>query len=154
MIENIQYLQENSKVEIVGVVTVNVLTMLDFYPLIEYIINNNFALNVAFVDPPHQLSCVYLPDNLKRNAVLQLHRAKVKAKEYKESWKTRRAIDNINKIQTFMFTHYTKDIWPESTLDFFAQLDHVYGLRIYDFDKRIYTGRHARKKDGTVEGHK
>ena len=145
--ETISLLREHA--EIVATITVNCLTMMDFNPLVDYIVNEDLQLHVAFVDPPHQMSCVFMPNDLKINAVSQLSRAKVKAREYKENWKTKKAIEAFDKIQSFMFTHYDSTAWHPTTLDFFAQLDGIYsGFRIYDISdgKILHSKQKARLK--------
>lgn len=145
--ETIALLREHA--EIVATITVNCLTMMDFNPLVDYIVNEDLQLHVAFVDPPHQLSCVFMPNNLKLNASMQLSRAKVKAREYKEDWKTKKAIEAFDKIQSFMFTHYDNTTWHPKTLDFFAQLDGIYsGFRIYEISdyKILHSKQKARLK--------
>ena len=141
--ENIAYVRENSKAEVIGVITVNVLTMMDIFPLVEYIIDNGMRIHVAFVDPPMQLSCVYLPNYLKKEAVLQLTRCKIKAKEYKDKHKEQKANEAFDNIHKFMYTHYdSEEFWIE-TLNLFSQLDGVYNKNIYSLsDKKI---RHSKQ---------
>ena len=145
--ETVALLREHA--EVIATITVNCLTMLDFYPLVEYIVNEDLQLHIAFVDPPHQLSCVFMPDDLKKNAVMQISRARIKVKEYSEEWKTTRALNAFSKIQDFMFSHYSGGVWAPETLDLFTSLDSIYsGFRIYDLSdgKILPPGQYVRPK--------
>jgi organic radical activating enzyme len=147
VIETIETLREHA--EIIATITVNCLTMMDMYPLVEYIVDNDLQLQVTFVNPPHQMSCVFIPNDLKRNAVLQLTRCLQKVKKYEEEWKTERATQELKKIQEFMFSHYESDAWHPETLNFFASLDSIYsGFRIYDISdgKIIHPKQKAKLK--------
>jgi len=117
-------------VEVRAAITVNVLTMLDFIPLISYLVDNQIPINVAFVDPPHQLSCVFLPTHLKLFGARSIDQALVKVREYKEDWMVKQAQERIESIRTFMFSHYNGGVWHPETIRLFEALDQVYGLQI------------------------
>lgn len=135
VVENIEAIRHI--VDIRGTITVNLLTMLDFAEIVNYLVDNNIPMHVAFVDPPHQLSCVFLPDKLKSKGVNQMNQARLKIKSYDESWKTRQAEKWINEIQAFMMSHYSSPQWHPETVKLFGVLDQVYGMLIKRFSKDL-----------------
>ena len=137
--ENILAIQDI--VDVRAAITVNCLTMLDFVPLISWLTNNNIPMNVAFVDPPHQLSCVFLPTHLKLFAARSIDQALVKVREYTDTWMTDQALERIEGIRKFMFTHYNEGVWHPETIKLFEALDQVYGLQIRNFTPELHMVR-------------
>jgi radical SAM protein with 4Fe4S-binding SPASM domain len=134
-IENIEAIRDI--VEIQATITVNVLTMLDIMPLINYLVDNDIGMNASFVDPPHQLSCVYLPNKLKARACGELNQARFKLQQYATPKHMRLATKWLAEIQEFMMSQDHGDSWPKDTVKMFRQLDHVYGLLIKNYDPEL-----------------
>jgi organic radical activating enzyme len=137
VMENIEEIRYYLNVEVQAVITVNLLTMLDFGKLVRDLVDNELFFNIAFVDPPHQLSCVYLGNDKKRKANNDIAQAKVEVKRYKDEWMTRRALERIEKVQSFMHSHYdSPNMWIESK-KLLQTLDGVYNIILEDIDKSL-----------------
>ena len=138
ILENIEEVKRRSSAEVHGVVTVNVLTMMDLFPVVEYFVDNNMRFNYSFVDTENQLSCIYMPMHLKREAALQLSRSKLKTREYKDPELKQVADKAFDTIQAHMFSTYESDEFWWETLKLFSDLDRVYDMNIYQLsDKKI-----------------
>ena len=96
---NLKYL--NRKHEVVGIITVNFLTMLDLVSLVRYMVDNKLQINVAFVDPPHPMTIAYMSDKQKSHALKQIEES-IELLDYPEEWKLRRSTQALNKIKDFI----------------------------------------------------
>ena len=114
--------------ERVGVITVNFFTMLDFVPLVKYIVDNNMQLHVAFVDPPHPLSITNMSREQKQHALESIQQARPECK-FDEEWKTLRALGALRKIEEFIKTGHDGDDMHESLQTHLEYLDNKYKMR-------------------------
>lgn len=132
IVENIADIKERSNAEVHAYCTVNILLMMDLYPVIEWFVDNQMRFNYGYIDTENQLSCVYLPTHLKREAALQLSRCKLKTREYKDPEMKEVADKAFDSIQAHMFSQYNDEdeFWWE-TLKLFSDLDRVYDKNIF-----------------------
>ena len=96
MDHNLKYLKK--QYEVVGVITVNFLTMLDLVGLVRYMVENDLQIHVAFVDPPHPMTIAYMSDRQKLDAMKQILLSQEELK-YKEEWKVKRGKQALQKIK-------------------------------------------------------
>ena len=101
MDHNLKYLKD--KHEVVGIITVNFLTMLDLVSLVRYMVANDLQIHVAFVDPPHPMTIAYMSDQQKLDAMNQILQSEEELK-YKEEWKVKRGKQALQKIKEFLET--------------------------------------------------
>lgn len=135
--ENIKAIKENvDNVTIKATITVNFLTMLDWNGIFDYIIENDLEMHVAFVDPPHPISAVYLPKQLKDKALKDLIQSKKKLADMPKRL-AKFSSEGIDKIEQFLVSDYDEQDMPEKTIDYFRHLDKIYELKITDFSSDL-----------------
>lgn len=135
--ENIKAIKENvDKVTIKATITVNFLTMLDWNGILDYIIENELEMHVAFVDPPHPISAVYLPKEFKDKALVDLIQSKKKLKDLPKRL-AKFSSDGIDKIEEFLVSEYDSQDMPDKTIEYFHHLDKIYNLKISDFSSDL-----------------
>jgi hypothetical protein len=135
--ENIKAIKENvDKVTIKATITVNFLTMLDWNGILDYIIENELEMHVAFVDPPHPISAVYLPKEFKDKALVDLIQSKKKLKDLPKRL-AKFSSDGIDKIEEFLVSEYDSQDMPDKTVEYFHHLDKIYNLKISDFSSDL-----------------
>jgi MoaA/NifB/PqqE/SkfB family radical SAM enzyme len=135
--ENINAIKQNvDNVTIKATITVNFLTMLDWDGILDYIIDNDLEMHVAFVDPPHPISAVYLPKELKDKALVDLIKSKKKLKNLPKRL-AKFSSDGIDKIEEFLVSEYDNQDMPDKTIDYFTHLDKIYNLKITNFSSKL-----------------
>ena len=118
--------------EIKGTITVNMLTMLDWIGIVKYLVVNQIDMHVAFVDPPHPISCVYLPEQLKQTAHKQLTDSLLIVDQYTQPGMRRRAAKQIQRVQQFLDTEYQSDNMHPDSVEYMKYLDATYGMSIVE----------------------
>lgn len=114
--------------EVLGVITVNFFTMLDLVSLVKYIVSKNLQLHVAFVDPPHPLSIVYMSNSQKELAKEQIQEAKLELRGM-EDWKIIRGLSALRKIEDFIDSEYEGDEMNPTLIKHLEFLDKQYKMR-------------------------
>ena len=113
--------------EVVGIITVNALTMLDLVPLVKFMVERDLQIHVAFVDPPHPISSVYLSNEQKQIAGEQVAEAK-QLLHYEEEWKILRGLKALSKIPDFMNSEYYGDQMSDRLTDHLNSLNTMYKM--------------------------
>jgi hypothetical protein len=110
--------------------------MLDWNGILDYIIENELEMHVAFVDPPHPISAVYLPKEFKDKALVDLIQSKKKLKDLPKRL-AKFSSDGIDKIEEFLVSEYDSQDMPDKTVEYFHHLDKIYNLKISDFSSDL-----------------
>ena len=121
---NLKYL--NKRYEVVGIITVNFLTMLDLVSLVRYMVDNKLQIHVAFVDPPHPMTIAYMSDKQKSHALQQIEES-IELLDYPEEWKLRRSTQALNKIKDFIEGYDYAD-QNKVQIEHLANLDKMYNM--------------------------
>lgn len=113
--------------EVVGIITVNALTMFDLESLVDYIAGKDLQLHVAYVDPPHPISSVYLSKEQKQMAQEQITNAKLNLR-YNEEWKVIRGLKALSGISDFINTEYNGNDMHPNLVAHLDYLDKTYKM--------------------------
>lgn len=139
MHENITNLVSNvENITVKATITVNFITMLDWLGVVEYIVENDLDMHVAFVDPPHPLSAVYMPQELKTRALVDLSKSLQIISKYKHKRKATMAIKQVERVVEFLTRGDEYQELPEKTYKYFKQLDKIYDMSIVELCPRMY----------------
>jgi uncharacterized membrane protein YfbV (UPF0208 family) len=139
MHENITNLVSNvENITVKATITVNFITMLDWLGVVEYIVENDLDMHVAFVDPPHPLSAVYMPQELKTKALVDLSKSLQIISKYKHKRKATMAIKQVERVVEFLTRGDEYQELPEKTYKYFKQLDKIYDMSIVELCPRMY----------------
>jgi len=139
MHENIIDLQNNvENITVKATITVNFITMLDWLGVVEYIVENDLDMHVAFVDPPHPLSAVYMPEALKTKALVDLSKSLQIISKYKHKRKATMAVKQVERVVEFLSRGDDYAELPEKTYDYFKQLDKIYNMSIVSLCPKMY----------------
>lgn len=128
--ENIQLLKENVKnLTIKATITVNFLTLLDWQSIVDYIVDNQLEMHVAFVDPPHPISAAYLPEKLRERALADLA-SSIATLDKLPKRKQKFAMEGIKKIIEFLNGYKTLEAEHLNTFEYLLKLDSIYNMDI------------------------